>query len=289
MQPKYSSFNDFKQDLDALAQVFEVHRFRFCSGEPLLHPDILRFVRRVRKSGIANKIEIVSNGSLLHKIDDAVLQDIDMFTISRYPSSTLTQSQCVLLKKKCKKYNTTLRVHRIDRFRFTQLDYPNEGSALSDQIFSSCQNANSWYAQTFYDGRFYLCSRPLYLNSYLKLKGKNAQPFKRIDGISLHNDQLFERLVAYLQRTKHLESCRYCLGTVGKTAAWRQLSHAERISTRSLYRNQYEMVNRQRMNYLLKCNKAKNEVLKFIPSLKMSRILDLIIEANMKYGPLYSR
>lgn len=268
--------------------MLQVHRFRFCGGEPLLHPNILSFIRQVRESRIANEIEIVSNGSLLHKIDDAVLRDIDMLTISWYPDSRFNQSKHVLARKKCRKYNTILKVHRVDRFRVTLLDCPNESSVLIDQIFSSCQIANSGYAQTFCDGRFYLCSRPLYLNSYLNHKGKSPQEFKLIDGVSLHEDQLFQRFVAHFQKDKHLVSCRYCFGTVGKTVTWRQLSKAERTSIHPLDRNPSEMVNRQQMNCLIKCYKVKNKILKVIPSLHLSRILDLSIAVNIRYNPLYS-
>lgn len=242
-----------------MEKVFHVHRFRFGGGEPLLHPDILHFIRYVRKSRIATKIEIVSNGVLIHKIDDAIFRDIDGITISGYPDNNFNHSKYVLARKKCKKYNTSIRIHRINRFRISQLDYPNDSNTLINQIFNSCQSVNTFYAQTFYEGRFYACSRPLYLNSYLKHKRKSSQEFKIIDGISLHKDQLLQRLVAYLHRKNHLASCRYCFGTVGKTIAWGQLSKDECISAHPLDRNPSELVNRQRMNCLNTCFKVKKK------------------------------
>jgi hypothetical protein len=285
MQPKYASFSAFKQDINALGKVFQVDRFRFGGGEPLLHPDILRFIWHVRESKIANKIEIVSNGSLFHKIDEPVLRNIDMFTISWYPDYRFSQSKYALAKKKCREHNTTLKVNKLDRFRISQLDCPNENSVLVDQIYSSCQIANTRYAQTFYNGSFYLCPRPLYLNSYLKFKGKSAQDFKVIDGVPLYESQLLQRLLAYLQRDKHLASCRYCLGTVGITESWRQLSSVERKSTNPLNRNPSETVNVQLMNCIIKWTRIKNNILKVSPSLKLSRLIDLMFEAYLTYYP----
>ena len=282
MQPKYASYNVFKKDINALGKVFQVYRFRFCGGEPLLHPDLLRFVRHVRKSKIASKIEIVSNGSLFHKIDDAVLRDIDIFTISWYPDSRFNQYKYSIAKKKCRKFNTTLKVNKRNQFRISYLDYPNEDDVLVEQIYGSCQIVNNWYAQTFYNGSFYICSRPLFLNSYLKFKGKREQDFRVIDGVPLHESKLFNRLVAYIQRDKPLKSCRYCLGSIGITVPWRQMSNVERKKARPLNRNPIEKVNLQQMHCLNKWSRIKNNALKFAPSLEISHIIDLMIEAHMR-------
>lgn len=270
-----ASLEHFKRDVEALKHVYRVKRFRFVGGEPLLNKEILAFIRTARDSGVAEKIQICTNGSALHKTDNDVLREIDMLSISWYPDSRCDQAKIDLAVRKCREYGTKLKIERIDKFRLMQIDSAIENPLLQ-QIFDSCQIAHTWGCQTFLDGVFYLCSRPLFVRGYLQGKGLAPPDFKEVDGCALHEPDLLNRLVNYLRRREPLESCKYCLGTVGKYTPWRQLTKLERCSTLPLQREAGESIDSLRMRYLLAWKHAERGILAVFPSLKLSRSLNLV-------------
>jgi hypothetical protein len=152
-----------------------------------------------------------------------------------------------------------------------QLDQPIDDSRLVQGVFESCQIAHSWYCQTVYEGFFYLCSRPIFTRDYLGLHGIPSLDFKLADGIPLHEPGLRDRLTAYLSRTQPLESCRFCLGTVGKPVPWRQLTTEERRSEAVLDRTAEDAVRYSRLRYLQAWSTVERASLRAIPSLRLSR------------------
>ena len=108
-------------------------------------------------------IEVCSNGALLHRVDDAIFRAIDKLSISWYPDDRCGPDKIDLARRKCLEHGVQLKVERIERFRTMQQDTAIGDANLVKRIFQSCQIAHSWGCQTFLDGRFYLCSRPLFL------------------------------------------------------------------------------------------------------------------------------
>jgi len=265
----------FRRDIEALANVYRVGRFRFVGGEPLLHRELLEFVRAVRASGITEKIEVVSNGSLVKGVSDDLLREIDIVSVSWYPDPRCDQAAIDAIGDRCRQHDTQLKVKRVDRFRMMQLDRPIDDSKLVQRVFDSCQIAHSWYCQTIYEGYFYLCSRPIFTQDYLGLHGVPSLDFKRTDGIALHEPDLAERLAAYLARDKPLDSCQFCLGTVGKQIPWRQLTTEERRSGAVLDRVAEDSVRYSRLRYLRAWSSFEQATLRAIPSLSLSRGLAL--------------
>lgn len=281
MPTRTASLDTFKRDLDALGAVYHVGRFRFVGGEPFLHKDILSFIRAVRDSGFAEKIQICSNGSLIQKVPDEVFQEIDMLSVSWYPDARTDQAKVDYAKEKCERFGTVFKLEKIDRFRAMNLDQPIEDKVLLDQIYKTCQIAHSWYCQTFYDGHFYLCSRPLFTNPYLEHKGLKAPDLRKVDGIPLHAPDLSARLLRYLSSDTPILSCKYCLGTVGKYVPWRQLNLEERRTTDQLERGAEAMVDQARLNYLRAWTRVERSFLKRVPSLRAARALNIV-----KNGPI---
>ena len=223
-----SSVESFERDLSALARVLTVYRFRFVGGEPLLNKQLVEHVRLVRESGIADEIQACTNGALLDRTPDEAIAALDTLTISWYPDPRVDQSLIDRTIERCRRLNTKVGVLKIDKFRRMQVVRPFESSRLVQEIFDTCEIAHLWYCQTFYEGRFYLCSRPIFTSRFLGKLDENVEDFRETDGIALHEPNLVDRLEAILHRKEPLGSCRYCLGTVGKEVPWRQLSPSER-------------------------------------------------------------
>jgi len=228
MTKKESALETFNLDLAALAEVIRFHRFRFVGGEPLLHRDLLTHIKAVRASGIAEEIQVCTNGALLDRTPEEVFAAIDTLTISWYPDPHCDQAKIDRALEICGRVGTKVGVLKIDKFRRMQVAQPIEDQRLVKDIYDTCEIAHTWYCQTFYEGRFYLCSRPLFTGPYLAKLGMEAPDFRALDGIPLHEPRLKERLADALRSKRPLAACRYCLGTVGRNQSWRQLSPAER-------------------------------------------------------------
>ncbi len=282
MAHKSADLEAFDADVRALEPVYHVRRFRFVGGEPLLHKQLLEFVRTVRRSGIADTIEVVTNGSLLDRVDDAVFREVDMFSISWYRDKRFDQAKLDRTTERCRRFGTQLKVRKIDEFRMMQLDEPITDDRLLQQVFDSCQIAHTWYCQTFYEGRFYLCSRPLFTESYLGQKRTSVGSFQEDDGVGLHEPELLKRLTRYLTRTEPLASCSFCLGTVGKKVPWGQMSPEERKSTAPLSRRAETSISSGMLRYLLGWARLERAVLRLAPSLHLSRALHLVKEAFLR-------
>ena len=80
------SWELFEKCINELAQFPQkIRTIRFVGmGEPLLHRDIVRMVKRSKEAGAANKIEIITNGSLLtNEIADGLIDaGLDRLVIS---------------------------------------------------------------------------------------------------------------------------------------------------------------------------------------------------------------
>jgi organic radical activating enzyme len=268
----FASLESFERDLSRLAEVYRVHRFRFVGGEPLLNREIRRFVQSVRRCGIATEIEIVTNGLLLERLDEQLLQHIDSVVVSAYPAAGDLGPVLRATRKLCDRCGVRLRVEHIDRFRRMQVQGPITDPSFVRTTFDSCLIAHTWSCQTFYEGFFYLCSRPIYTDDYLRQLGAPPGNFRQVDGIALHEPELAARLLAYLRSAEPLSACRHCLGTVGKYEPHAQLAHMDRKHP-SMPAAASESIDRGRLRRLLRWRRATSTILNRVPSLRLARLL----------------
>src|SRR5262249_39411004 len=81
----FASVREFENDIPQLAPVLHVGEFKFVGGEPLLHPHLLEFLSIARQSRIADRIAVITNGTLLHRAPPQMWELIDVVWISLYP------------------------------------------------------------------------------------------------------------------------------------------------------------------------------------------------------------
>ena len=263
----------FARDLTRLAEVYQVQRLRFVGGEPLLNDDICAFVAAARNSGITQEVEVVTNGVLLARVSDELLDRIDSLAVSVYPDRRPDDALLEVTRERCRKFSVRMRVEWIDRFRKTQTVTPVDDPKLLDGIFRSCLIAHAWSCQTIYDGSFYLCSRPIYTDSFLAGMAQPPRDLRRADGVALHEPRLLERLEAYLGSGTPLESCRHCLGTVGLYEPHTQLSSRERWRPTPTAESTAAKVDSARLRALLRWQRIANSLLRRLPSRRLSRAL----------------
>ena len=275
LRPHVLPLDNFTLDINALAQVYRVQRLRFVGGEPLLNREICAYVKAARASGMTRDIEVVSNGTLLASVSDDLLALINSLALSLYPDCGPADDVLERTRQRCLSFNVKLRIEHIKRFRKTQTSAPIEDQQLLDGVFKSCLIAHTWACQAIYDGRFYLCSRPIYSDTYLAGFGQAPLGFKTLDGIALHEPHLLERLRAYLGSKTPLNACRYCLGTVGRyqphgqlpsTLRWKPAPDAQPVALK---------VDGARMRYLIRWQRVELAVLRRLPSRRLSRMFAL--------------
>ena len=278
LRPQFASLEKFKKDVAAIEKVYHVKRFRFEGGEPLLNRKILYFVEVVRESKLADQLHVHTNGLLLHRADKAFFREIDILSISRYPDVRCNDRNIQLAKDMCERYGTELRIEKIRGFRSINMDDALDVK-LKRKIFNSCQIAHSWYCQTFYDGMFYLCSRPLCTQNYRTLKNLKSPDLLKIDGIHIHSPELFYRLKTYLERKEPLLSCSYCLGSVGLHQAWRSLSVDECRHPVFIKEPAMDLIEKQRLSYLTHWAAFQEMILQIVPLLSLARLLTMLRDA----------
>jgi len=275
IQPTLPSLAAFKRDVRALEKVYHVRRFRFEGGEPLLHPKLLSFIEVVRDSRLADQLHLHTNGSLLHRADEALYRELDILSISWYPDPRCDASKIKRARELCARHDTKLRIERVKGFRRMNVDESLEPN-LAKSVFDSCQIAHSWYCQTFFDGMFYMCSRPLFTGPYRHKKNLNTPDLAVLDGLPIHEPDLSERLLSYLGCRNPLESCHHCLGSVGVHKAWRSLSAEERYKPEMIFKSGEALIDHRRLRYLCRWERFQRKVLQYIPYLLVARALTML-------------
>lgn len=225
-------FVDYKKlsrELSILAKSFRADFIELEGGEALLHPDLLNVIKAARNCGISSKIRVSTNGTNLTKISGDIWKNVDEFMVSNY-RNRIKKSDINAIKRIAKTYNT--RVVFLDYIRF-RIPYSEKGTGnkkLIKRIYKTCQIAHLWKCYTFDNGYFYKCPLAIFIPKHL---GKYFK-YPHIDGLKVNGTLNFQKkLQKYLNSKTPLNSCKYCLGTVGnlikhsqcKPKLWRKIQN----------------------------------------------------------------
>lgn len=206
----------FEADVEALAPHVRVGEFKLLGGEPLLHPDLTELAASVQRSGVARRVVVVSNGTLLHRAPSTLWEHVDLLRVTVYPGIRIA---CDLdaLPRQLAAREVDVEVERVHSFRRTLLAEPRASARRTQRVYGQCRLAREWSCHTLRDGRLYLCP-PSAL----------GPPAELDESVDLHDPEgLEERIAALLARREPLAACRSCLGSSGMTMAHRQLTQQE--------------------------------------------------------------
>ena len=218
-------------DLAILSKVFYVNHVRILGGEPLLHQDLKGVIKNVRRTGISDRIQVVTNGLLLWKMKDEFWENIDSVEISVYPGKEMAEEKLRLCQEKAILYNVDFKEFYVDRFRVSYSEIGTNDKELIQRIYNTCLIAHQWRCYSVQDGYFFKCPQSIFIPRFLR-KDDFLNSF--VDGIKIIDSSEFrESLTAYLESAKPLASCKYCLGSIGKLfphgevsrRKWRQLQN----------------------------------------------------------------
>lgn len=214
-----------ERDLARAAKVLAPSLFKLVGGEPLLHPELLELVAIARRSEIAPRISITTNGILLGRMPDALFEAIDALTISLYPKPALAAEAIAAIDERAARFSVAVNWKRQERF--VVMDRParcdDDGEVAA--VYEEC-----WLRERCHilrDGRFYACTRPPHFQTF----HDGAFDFTA-DGIALDEGMTADGVVGYLLREQPLEACAHCFGGSAPMVAHRLLSREELVRAR---------------------------------------------------------
>jgi organic radical activating enzyme len=201
------------RDLSMLAKAYRVQFVRILGGEPLLHPRLPDLLAAVRASGLADGIEVITNGTLLARMSEACWEQIDLLLVSAYPDTKLPADEVVRWTARADRHHVALVVQRFDEFREQYAAHGTSDTGVVRRIYDACQIVHTWRCQIVSDGYLYKCVQSYTVPRALDREGPSitADGLRIVDAPSFRDD-----LLAYLRSDEPLEACRRCLGTAGR-------------------------------------------------------------------------
>jgi len=224
MAKKFASLADFERDIRAFSEAAHVEEFRLVGGEPLLHPELLEFMKVARDAGVGDSIKVYTNGVLLHTMPDEFWALTDILWISTYPGVRRRMSDEDIAEK-CNAHGVLLDLRPvITGFNRSCINNPIEDKDLVRRIFSQCKMANEYSCFSIYEGMFFRCSVAPFMQARLRMAGIDF-PGPEADGIRIHgNPRLAEEIDARVRSNEPLKACTYCLGSSGPMIGHRQMN-----------------------------------------------------------------
>jgi organic radical activating enzyme len=211
-------------DLTALSKSYHVNVLKILGGEPLLHPGLPEVLRAARRSQVADRLEIWTNGLLLPRMDGSVWEAVDSVRISLYPGRSLKPDKLDACADIARQHNVSLRYKRYEAFQESYSEQGTDDAELVRKIYLTCNHAHRWRCQTVAGGWFFKCAQ-----AYMIPKGMALGPqITYGNGIRIDDSPRFrDRLLGYLTSPEPLPACRNCLGSAGRYIEHEQVRRQE--------------------------------------------------------------
>ena len=211
--PVFADYEAVERDFKQLKKyIWDIGVIRILGGEPLLNPELGRYVKLVRKLYPASIITVVTNGLLLPRISPELIQDMKenmaFFHISYYPP----------LEAKVQEIQEFLYEQGIPYTLTPMIKEFNKTQVLRDNpdvdFFYKCFQATCTCLQ---DGKLAPCYAPFTTKYFNQAFGKSLP---ENEGIDLYQQDLHTEFIK-ASLLVPLERCRYCIG--GKAYPWEVL------------------------------------------------------------------
>lgn len=206
-----------RRDTSRLSQFVHVGAYGMLGGEPTLHPKLHELVKIAKESGIADKIEVWTNGQRVNRLADRFWSSpFDDLVVSAYPGK-ITDGELEDIERLCKTWGKAF--HLKDERKhpnFTQLLKTVPGRAK--ETWDHCWFKT--YSRVLDKGFFYTCCCGPYLAPLLLGMPSGT------DGIAVNEALTEEKILDYLERRQPLEACGPCAGRNTQDAVpitWREI------------------------------------------------------------------
>ena len=182
----------------------KIYRILLLGGEPLLHPDILDFIRVTAKYFPTTERQLVTNGILLLKQSDIFWKTCNQTNTIVYITNYPIKINHEAIKNKSIEYNVKIEIEpEIKKFKKYSFDLSGDQNAFWNYLFCG----DTMRCAQLCDGKLYACHQVAYihhLNKYFNYKMQE----EKLDYIDIYKVNSAKEISNYL--TKVLPFCRYC-------------------------------------------------------------------------------
>jgi MoaA/NifB/PqqE/SkfB family radical SAM enzyme len=219
--PEFADFDRLKKDFERLADLFghRVSKINFLGGEPLLHPDITKFLSMTRRIFPKIFLDVMTNGILLPSMPK------DFWTVCHYNGVVIRITKYPIaldfekIENLAKTYDVDLRYYsdrnEINAWRKLKLDF--DGMQDERRMFVICSRVGSCtYLQ---NGRLYPCTVAPTVRHFDKRFG--TELFNATyNSIDIYKATSAEEILNFL--VKPIPFCRFCNVAATECIPWQR-------------------------------------------------------------------
>lgn len=197
-----------KRDLSIFSKVCHVEAYAMIGGEPTLHPKITELLQVARDSGVADELQVWTNGiGLLSRLPEGhqFWQSFDRLVLSRYPGK-LSNEEVSQIANVCGRSGVQIRL--MDEAKSPNWTRLLESTPADDQ-YSQLKYSQCWfktYCRVLDWGYFGRCCTSPFIPKLLQGREFGSDMLRVDEGLTE------EQLRAYLDAPRFMESCRICAG-----------------------------------------------------------------------------
>ena len=209
-KPRFADFDEAARDFDRLSKLFEgkMGFIHLEGGEPLLHPDINKFLTMARQKFPKSRINIVTNGLKLAGMPEDFWKACNQNDIVIFPTKYPISANYEAAEQKAKAYNV-----RFDYFNageqiktLFKLPMDLDGTQDGRRSFFFCHRANNCiYLQ---NGRLYTCTVAPTARHFDAHFGTHIFD-EEANSIDIHKAASAAEILEFL--AKPIPFCRYCM------------------------------------------------------------------------------
>jgi hypothetical protein len=204
-EKKFIDFISFQRDLQRLGELFDdISTIRLMGGEPLLHPDVNKFLDCARSIFPNSRICLVTNGMLLGRQPEsfweAIRRNDILIQVTRYPINLDVEA----IKIEAEKFQSTLVISEL----ITSFNKFINASGDSDPAISFNECQALYRCPNLRDGKIYVCSFASLVHIFNNFFKKKI-PVTRTDCINIHDNINGGDIIDFLNRP--IPMCKWCL------------------------------------------------------------------------------
>ena len=210
---KYQDYDTFRKDIARMAELFGGHGEYITSvdlegGEPLLNPEVEKYISVVHEFMPNTKVRIFTNGTLLLKKEEAFWNTCRKhgvtLEITKYPIAFDYDG----IVKKAEEENVDLQFFYDGEVAKTSMHKPMDLSGSQDKYesFHGCYMANA-DCMMLKEGKFYPCTLIPNLSTFNEFFEQDVKVCKK-DYIDIYKVESKEEIFEFLANP--VPACRYC-------------------------------------------------------------------------------
>jgi hypothetical protein len=205
-KPAFADPEQFEEEFAQLARIFSgISEIYLLGGEPLLHPQLVTFLRIARAHFPASRINLMSNGLLVTRMSEdfwRAMHDNGIWLVcDLYPIGLAVDE----IERLCARHGVSLE-WTDPRAEFFRLPIDVTGSHDATRAFQRCGGVNN--CPLLRDGRLYPCAYVAYIDILKDRFALDGMEVTDADSISIFEDHGPYEIFDFLRRP--VPWCRHC-------------------------------------------------------------------------------